>query len=123
MKIRRNHVTLIDMMIVMSLIALIAGALAVNLTGSMETGKKFKTETGMKQIDEALTLYLMDHPEALSDISSNWRAILRESPVVKDAKSLEKDGWGQSYRVGEDPNGGILIESQGLTEYSRKNRK
>lgn len=118
--IQRRFVTLIEMMIVMFLIALIAGALAINYGGSLDEGKAFKTKSGMDKLEAVLNLEISKYPQAASQIESNWREVAKSSPLVKDPNALIKDGWGEDYNVTISPeHGGIYIYSKKYDEYQR----
>lgn len=118
--IQRRFVTLIEMMIVMFLIALIAGALAINYGGSLDEGKAFKTKTGIDKLEAVLNLEISKYPQAANQIQSNWQEVARSSPMVKDANSLVKDGWGEDYQVSINPDtGSVHIYSKKYDEYQR----
>ena len=118
--IQRRFVTLIEMMIVMFLIAMIAGALAYNFQGSLDEGKAFKTKSGIEKLETILNLEISKHPGAASQIVSDWRSAVNASPIVKDPQSLIKDGWGDDYDVSLDPDrGGVVVSSRKYEEYLR----
>jgi type II secretory pathway pseudopilin PulG len=119
-KINRRFVTLIEMMIVMFLIALITGVIAYNYRGSLDEGKAFKTNAGIEKLETILNLEASKSPNAAGQIVSEWQAFVRASPIVHDANSLIKDGWGQDYEVILDPDtGAIRVRSAKLEEYRR----
>lgn len=117
---KRRMITLIEIMIVMFLIALITGVLAYNYQGSLEEGKVFKTKVGMERVETILNLAVSQQPQLLDDISSNWKGLIEKSPLVQNAKDLEKDGWGYDYRVEKDNDGRITVISEGLRNYEQK---
>lgn len=117
---KRRMITLIEIMIVMFLIALITGVLAYNYQGSLEEGKVFKTKVGMERVETILNLAVSQQPQLLDDISSNWKGLIEKSPLVQNAKDLEKDGWGYEYRVEKDNDGRITVISEGLRNYEQK---
>jgi type II secretory pathway pseudopilin PulG len=117
-KLKKRFITLIEMMIVMFLIAMITGVIAYNYTGSLEEGKAFKTKNGMEKIHTILDLHLATNPgESISD----WKAIVGNSPLVKNSNELVKDGWGVEYQVKADEHG-IEISSSKYTEYLNKGK-
>lgn len=117
--IQRRYVTLIEMMVVMFLIALIAGALAINLGGSFEEGKAFKTKTGIDKLEAILDLEIAKYPQSATQIQNNWKELARSSPIFKE-ESLLKDGWGEDYNVSYNAeNGGVYIYSKKYEEYQR----
>lgn len=118
MIIKKQFVTLIEMMIVMFLIALITGAIAYNYRGSLEEGKAFKTKMGIEQIERILDLRVAGDPELLDNIESGWKDIVRNDPLVKDPNSLMKDGWGEDYKVTVQ-NNRIKVESDRYIQYQK----
>lgn len=118
-KLKKRFITLIEMMIVMFLIAMITGVIAINYTGSLEEGKAFKTKNGMEKIHTILDLHLATHPgESISD----WETIVKDSPLVKNADELVKDGWGVRYNVSVETDGTINIKSDKFEAYSSKGK-
>ncbi len=119
-KIQRRCVTLIEMMIVMFLIALITGIVAYNYQGSLDEGKVFKTTTAIDRLETILNLEISKNPQAADQIESNWEAVVRAAPLVKDPNNLIFDGWGQKYSVSLDrERGGVRVTSGKLEEYQR----
>lgn len=118
MKIKKRPVTLIEMMIVMFLIALIAGAVAYNYRGSLDQGKVFKTRADIEKITTILNLRAAENPGSIDNISSHWQEMIRSSPIVQNPNALIKDGWGQEYQVGIEENV-IKVRSSKLEEYER----
>lgn len=117
--IKRRFVTLIEMMIVMFLIALITGVVAYNYRGSLEEGKIFKTKTGIVKLETILNLEIAKNPELARNITSNWQAIIMNSPLVHDPASLITDGWGEPYEVSVEENGAVKVTSRRFNEYLR----
>lgn len=100
--VARRAITLIEVMIVMFLIALIAGVVAYNYRGSLDSGKAFTTEQNMAKLRNLLDLETAKTNVDLSTIPNNWEVLLRKSPLVKSVDSLSKDGWGESFRFEYD---------------------
>ena len=122
-KVKKRHVTLIEMMIVMFLIAMIIGVIAYNYQGSLDEGKAFKTKTGMEKVKTILMLRVSENQEYLNGIETNWKDYVRQSPLVQNPESLIKDGWGHEYRVGpvnKDGQDEIEIQSQSYNTYLSK---
>lgn len=118
MNLKKRFITLVEMMIVMFLIAMITGVIAYNYTGSLEEGKAFKTKAGIEKIHTVLDLHLATNPEDRSTLDTKWKEILARSQLVKNAKELEKDGWGIEYTVSANgENGEIEIKSQKYNDY------
>lgn len=118
--VNRRHVTLIEMMIVMFLIALILGVLAYNYRGTLEEGKAFKTKAGMEKLETILNLAIAENPDLQNDIESKWQEVIMSSPLVSNPSALIKDGWGNTYDVTVE-NGKINVRSEKYEEYIRSN--
>jgi general secretion pathway protein G len=121
-RISKRYITLIEIMIVMFLIALITGVLAYNYQGSLEEGKAFKTKVGMERIETILNLAAAQDSKVSDDVSGQWKSVIEKSPLVNNAKDLEKDGWGFEYKVEKDNDGKIIILSEGLRNYEQKRK-
>lgn len=102
-KRKKRPVTLIEIMIVILLIGLIGGALAFNMRGSMDKGKEFKTEQNIARVYDALMMEYAKGEKNLDTVIEKRETILEDSPLVKDAKKVLKDGWGAD----------LIIEKQG----------
>lgn len=116
-KKQKRHVTLIEMMIVMFLIAMIIGVVAYNYQGSLEEGRAFKTKAGKEKLETILTLAADGAPD--ENIERGWRDIIKKSPLVSNAKDLMNDGWGKEFEV-HVKEGKIDITSRKFTEYTQK---
>lgn len=119
---RRRNLTLIEIIVVITLIGLIMGALAYNYQGSLEKGRAFMTEQRMRTIEEVLILRVAEDPDIVSDIRGNWKELLKGSPLVKNADELAKDGWGREFQVYAEENMQtgeieIKVESDRLARY------
>ena len=119
-QVRKRYITLIEIMIVMFLIALITGALAYRFGGALEKGYAFKTKANIERLEAILNLAVAENPSLLQNIESNWQDIVDSSPLVKDAKSLKTDGWGNLFRV-SDNKGQIEIHSDKYEDYKNAN--
>lgn len=114
---KKRYITLIEIMIVMFLIALITGAVAFNLRGSLDEGKAFTTKTSIEKIENILNLRLSEDPNLAGSISHDWQDIIRNSPMVGNPNALLRDGWGQPFNVSADDRGVIRVQSQRYNEY------
>lgn len=119
----RRFITLVEIMIVMFLIAMITGVIAYNYTGSLDEGKAFKTKTAIDKIHTILDLHLAANPEDRDNIETNWKEIVGRSQMVKNAKDLTNDGWGNEYRVTKGNNEEIVIESEKYNAYRQRTDK
>jgi general secretion pathway protein G len=115
---KRRCITLIEIMIVMFLIALIAGVITYNYRGSLDEGKAFKTKIAMDKIETILNLSTAEEPELMDHIDSEWKKIIYASPLVKNPQDLVKDGWGYDFKVTTE-NNMIEVHSDKYEEYRK----
>lgn len=118
--LKKRCITLIEMIIVITLIGIIMGALAWRYTGALDKGKAFKTETGMARLETILNLAVAEDPSVINDIESRWKSIVEKSPLVDDPNKLIYDGWGDEYDVSVE-DGEIIIRSENYENYKREN--
>lgn len=106
--IARRCLTLLEVMIVICIIGIIASVLGVNMKGSMDKGKEFKTKQGSKQVYDAL---MLAHYEgySLSQISKDPKKHLQHSGLFKNPKEALKDGWGNPLEIGLTESGDDLV--------------
>lgn len=120
MIVKRRYITLIEMIIVITLIGIIMGALAWRYTGALDKGKAFKTETAMARLETILNLAVAERPGIIDDIDSEWKKIVEQSPLVDDPNKLIYDGWGAEYDVSVE-DGEIVVRSKNYENYRREN--
>ena len=120
MIVKRRYITLIEMIIVITLIGIIMGALAWRYTGALDKGRAFKTETAMARLETILNLAVAERPGLIDDIDSEWEKIVEQSPLVDDPNKLIIDGWGSEYDVSVE-DGDIIIRSENYENYRREN--
>lgn len=117
---KKRRITLIEIMIVMFLIALIAGVITYNYRGSLDEGKAFKTKAAMDKIETILNLSVAEDPSLMDHISSEWVKIIQSSPLVKNPDDLIKDGWGTPFQVSTEGNI-IHVHSPKFDDYRQNN--
>jgi general secretion pathway protein G len=116
---KKSSITLLEIMIVISLIAIIGGVLSYNMKGSLDKGRAFKTEKAQEQINDILQLELNKGDATPQEIEANPAGFLERSELVKKSKELIKDGWGVEMKV-EYKNGNFIATSAKLDEYQKK---
>lgn len=107
-------------MIVMFLIALIAGVITYNYRGSLDEGKAFKTKAAIDKIETILNLSIAEDPRLADHIESDWPKIIESSPLVKNPQDLIKDGWGNTFHVTYE-NGNVSVHSPKYEDYKKNN--
>ena len=110
-KSTRHYITLIEIMIVMTLIAMILGVVAYNYQGALEEGRAFETRANIDKIRTILTLKIANDPSAIDDLPSKWKDIVKASPLVNNPDKMVNDAWGNEFKVSveQTPDGNNLI--------------
>ncbi len=112
MKKKRNALTLIEIMLVIILVGIVGGALAFNLKGAVQKGKRFKTEETKKKIDAILNLALLEG-QFSDDLTEKdtWLECVKNSPLIKTTPDQKEiyDGWGKPFEVEIDDDGFTLV--------------
>ncbi|KPK33126.1 MAG: hypothetical protein AMS24_02085 [Chlamydiae bacterium SM23_39] len=122
MNIKRRYMTLLEIMIVISLITLIGGVIGYNMKGSLERGKIFKTEQAKKQLEDILLLEYAKGEKTLEEIIENPIEVLKESGLVKNPEELMKDGWNEKFKIDID-KGELKINSKKYNSVKKKKNK
>jgi type II secretory pathway pseudopilin PulG len=121
----KKSLTILEVMVVIFIIGIVMSVVGVNMKGSMEETKAFKSETGSRQIYEILSLELAKDSDVARKIgqgASEIRTILNNSGLVKDVNKILEDGWGRPYTVtcvGDD----IKVTSEAYLEFLSKKKK
>lgn len=128
MKKKRNKyaLSLLEIMVVIFIIGIIGAVIGVNMKGSLEQGKAFKTEKGSKQVCDILDLELAKDPTILKETSTHKEVIgiLKRSGLPHDAGKLMEDGWGAPYVVRYDAeNQEFKVTSANYINYLRTKKK
>ena len=123
--ITKRHMTLIEIMIVMILIAMITAVIAINYQGSLDEGRAFQTKASIDKIETILTLAVAENGD-LEEVMQNWQGYVKSSPIVKDANKIIYDGWGEVYEVKVEPRDDgtskIIVHSRNLDAYEARKR-
>lgn len=119
---RKRPFTLLEIMIVIFLIGLIGSVIGVNMKGSMEKGKAFKTKQSMQQIEDVLTLLLEEKEITPDDIETDLAGCLKKSNLVKSPKDLAVDGWKNPFIVTVDSKNQVRVKSERYKAYCEKHK-
>lgn len=111
---KKRAFTLVELMVVIVIIGLIGSVVAYNVRGSLEKGKRFKTEQAVRMIRDVVDMELASG-KSLADFKRAPIKFLKDSGVVKDAAALLKDGWGRPF-VFEIESGQLEISSPNYDE-------
>jgi len=126
-KRKRHPITLLEIMIVILLIGVIGGVLSYNLKGTLDRGKKFRTEEGMKRLKEILEIEIEQGKTTIFTLFGKKSVILSNSDAVKNCvggsgfipdsnlDSFLVDGWKEPYFIEIDKEQ-LVITSRKLSE-------
>lgn len=117
-RIKKRMFTLMEMMIVMTIIAALIGVLAVKYAGSLDENRAFKTKAAIERLSGILNIKAANDPSFIDRAPTDWQNVVRNSPMVNDPNSLIYDGWGAPYTVTVE-GGNIEIHSSNWDSYIR----
>ena len=123
MRRRYRPFTLIEIMLVIFLIGLIGSVVGVNMKGSLDKGKVFRTEQAQKQLENVLSLQLAEGLATKEGIESEPERFLLASGLVKDVQKVLQDGWGNEFAITVQEDGEVTAYSQALEDYKNRNKK
>lgn len=108
-KKRKQSITLIEMMVVITLIGIIGGALAFNMRGSLQKGKVFQTEQNCARVYDVLMMEYASGNLSLKEVIANKESLLENSAWCKEGKKLLKDAWGEDLIVKLNDRGDDIV--------------
>lgn len=125
---KRSSITLLEIMIVILLIGLIGGVLSYNLKGTLDRGKAFRSEEGIKRLKDILEIACEQDDQLMNKLSQNnnikiVEKCIKDSGFVPQGKEKDflLDGWKEPYIVSVTNEGNILISSPRLKQYQDRN--
>ncbi len=124
MRRKKRTLTLLEIMIVIVLIGLIGSVIGVNMKGSLDKGKAFKTEQAQQQIYDILMLEVA-RGMPIEQVLANKETVLAESGLVKNPAQFLKDGWGVPFDISIDgrSNDTFIVSSPKFRAYEQKRRE
>jgi type II secretory pathway pseudopilin PulG len=120
---KKRTLTLLEIMIVIVLIGIIGSVVGVNMKGSLDAGRAFKSRQAIEQIQDILMLEVA-RGTPIEEVIQNRAAYLDESGLVKDGTKFLRDGWGHEFEVKPYGKSGddIVVTSKRLNDYERKKK-
>ncbi len=126
-KKKRHSITLLEIMIVVLLIGIIGGVLSYNLKGTLERGKVFRTEEGIKRLKEILDLEIERKTTTLDKLlgpngHKEVDKCVKASGLIAPNKIADflLDGWKEPYIYTRDKDKNkdeLIITSARLDAY------
>lgn len=109
-RVKKRPITLIEIMIVILLIGLVGGALAYNMRGGLQEGRKFKTEQAKNRVRDILEFEFANGNMTGDEMAQQWEQIVIKSPLGN--KEITTDGWKRPFTVTFSPTTGFTVEQQ-----------
>jgi general secretion pathway protein G len=121
---KKRALTLLEIMIVIVLIGLIGSVIGVNMKGSLDEGKAFKTRQAQDQIADILMLEVA-RGNSIDAVVREPEKFLTDSGLVKKPAEFLKDGWGQLFEIRADDKtqGRIIVKSERLQAFENKKKQ
>ncbi len=101
---RRSAFTLIEIILVLSIIAILMGAVIYNISGNLDDAKSITARTGIQSITTSLKRYEMSNLNAPSNEQGLQALVTTPSGAPKPRgwmqllKELPMDPWGQPFQ-------------------------
>ena len=120
---KKFALTILEVMVVIFIIGIVGTVVGINMKGSLEQGKAFKSEKGSKQVYEILSLEAAKDDDVITMIENGKaKHVLANSGLPQDADKLMKDGWGNLYAI-DVVDGEIKVTSKAYIKYLREKKK
>lgn len=122
MKIRRkNPLTIIEIMIVITIISIVGGLMSYNMKGSLAKGRSFKSEAASREAYDILSLELSSG-KTINNIIEDPSQVILDSGLVKSTKKLLNDGWGKPFEIIEIGSDDFIVYSKKWIDYLEKEK-
>jgi type II secretory pathway pseudopilin PulG len=122
-KRKKQPLTLLEIMIVIFLIGLIGSVIGVNMKGSIDEGRYFKTEQAANQVREVLLLEIAKGNATVDDVIDNPAKHLKNAKILKDPQKMLHDGWGNRFEIKAKGTDDIVVTTQKYRDYSKARNK
>jgi general secretion pathway protein G len=119
-KVKKQPLTLLEIMIVIFLIGLIGSVIGYNMKGSLDEGKAFRTKQGAAQLRDLLLLEVAKNEITLDEAIENPAKCLKQIGMAKNPEKLLNDGWEQPYTFHKQGDHDFSLTSKKYNEYRRK---
>lgn len=101
----QRGMTLLEIMIVIAILALVAGAVGFAVMGQFERAKVKTAKLEINEIMKKLNLYMVDNDSNPPEPGEGLKALTKATPPYLKDKDL-KDPWGQEYVYFNPAKGG-----------------
>ncbi|MBI2501262.1 MAG: type II secretion system major pseudopilin GspG [Deltaproteobacteria bacterium] len=99
---RENGMTLIEIMVVVTILGLIATIVTVNVLGKLDQAKVSAAQTQIKTLEEALDAFRADNG-FYPGTEQGLKALIEKPSVGRIPKSYPRDGYLKGNNVPKDP--------------------
>ena len=111
---KKRAITLLEIMIVILLIGLIGGVVSYNLKGTLDKGKKFRSDEGAKKLQDILNYEISAGTASVAEILKIPASVVTKSGFISPTE-VEKfllDGFGRPYNISQADDGSIQVKVQ-----------
>ena len=105
----KRSLTLIELMVVITIIAIISGVFSYNMRGSIDRGKELTTRQRIHQLYDIISLEaepsLLEslYQKSPEEIKKKIQGILTRSHLINNSNKLLEDGWGNPLLLTIEP--------------------
>ena len=96
MKKKQYALTLLEVMVVISLITLILGVLGYNMKNVLNKGKIFRTEQAIERLKNLFDLEIASG-KSLEEVFRDRVEIIKESGFGRKSEDMLKDAWNDDF--------------------------
>lgn len=99
-QVRKHSFSLIEMIVVIAIMALVAGIAAANIYDHMRKARVKAAMIQIESLDESVVAFNMDTgkwPKSLNGLVANDGVKNWKGPYLKKGKKVPKDPWGNDY--------------------------
>lgn len=121
-RIRKQALTLLEMMVVIFLIGLISSVIGYNVHKSLEEGRGFRSVQAAEQLRDILLLQAATKGYSNEHLIANPLEVLKASGIAKDPDKLLHDGWNELFTITADASEGLKVTSKKMELY-RESKK
>lgn len=96
---RKNNFTIIEIMIVIAIMAGLAGVVYYNMSGSLQRGKIETTRLAIRKLEDILLYEYETGRASKEQIENDTIKVLENCGLVKDPNTLMIDAWGDRFVI------------------------
>ena len=99
MKRSKKYITLMEMVVVMTIIASITAIVSFNLKGVLDKSKVFQTKQRQEKLRNVLMSYAIEEGASLDYVKRKWEDIADASVLLKGDSKAKFDAWNKKFII------------------------